>query len=305
MGSNSNILVKHLKGDKVECESKVSLWITTYPPSGVKEYVLTKGIFQRVLLYWKQWDMDMRQEVSNTRLGTFFQRPNDNEVSKDDICDYFKTTEKRVRDRLLNLAEIDFTQWSEMVKNNEEEEIVQKHMWDMFTPSANYQTSLYQASDEIYEMLSDKMSVSMREVVSSFTPGIENYLGIISLHMAVLDESWEINDSHVDMAFDILRDLFENLIEWLEGSVEVDSSKKKENNILEGLSTAYNSSPNFELDNQGDGWSRVIHIKNNYMEKTGVSKATADRHMKDYAMKIFIKQKKSQRIYYRLKRVQA
>ena len=183
VGSKSNILVKHMKGDKVECESKVSLWITTYPPSGVKDYVLTKGIFQRVLLYWKHWDMDMRQEVSNIRLGTFFQRADKNELSRDDICDYFTTTEKRVRDRLLNLAEIDFTQWS--AKNgNDKEEVVQQYMWDMFTPSDEYQTALYQASDNIYANLG-KMSASMAEIVSSFTPGIENYLGIISLHMAL------------------------------------------------------------------------------------------------------------------------
>ena len=301
VGSNSNILVKHLKGDKVECESKVSLWITTYPPSGVKEYVLTKGIFQRVLLYWKQWDMDMRQEVSNTRLGTFFQRPDNNEVSKDDICEYFKTTEKRVRDRLLDLSETTFTQWEEMVKKNEAEEVVQQYMWDMFTPSANYQTALYQASDEIYGMLSDRMSVSMSEVVASFTPGIENYLGIISLHMAVLDESWEINDEHVDMAFDILRDLFENLIEWLEGSVEIDSNKKKENKILESLTTAFNNSADFELEGKGGGWRRQKNVKGMYMDSTGVSKATAERHLKDYEMKIFTKQKYSGRIYYKLK----
>ena len=43
IGSNSNILVKHLSGRRIETESLVSLWITTYPPAGVKEYVLTKG----------------------------------------------------------------------------------------------------------------------------------------------------------------------------------------------------------------------------------------------------------------------
>ena len=111
VGSNSNVLVKHMKGNKIECDSLVSLWITTYPPKGVKDYVLTKGIFQRVLLYWAHWDMGMRQEVSTTRLGTFWQKPEENDLSKDDICDYFKDTEKRIRDRLLNMSEVTFTQW--------------------------------------------------------------------------------------------------------------------------------------------------------------------------------------------------
>tara|TARA_R110002074_G_scaffold59436_1_gene144668 strand:+ start:200 stop:1603 length:1404 start_codon:yes stop_codon:yes gene_type:complete len=299
VGSKSNILVKHMKGDKVECESRASLWITTYPPKGVKDYVLTKGIFQRVLLYWKHWDMDMRQEVSNTRLGTFFQRPEKNELSRDDICDYFTTTEKRVRDRLLNLAEINFTQWSEM-DDEEKEEVVQKYMWDMFTPDTNYQTSLYNASDAIYANLG-KMSASMAEIVSSFTPGIENYLGIISLHMAVLDESWEIKEKHVDMAFEILNDLFINLIQWLESSVEVDSNKNKENKILESLTTALNSSADIELEGHGGGWRKKLNVKSMYMEATGVSNATAERHLKDYAMKVFTRRKSAGRVHYRLK----
>ena len=72
IGSNSNILVKHLSGRRIETESLVSLWITTYPPAGVKEYVLTKGIFQRVLLYWSDWDMDRRMGVSMKRMERAF-----------------------------------------------------------------------------------------------------------------------------------------------------------------------------------------------------------------------------------------
>ena len=50
VGSNNNTLVKHTKAGRIETESLVSMWITTFPPKGVKDYVLTKGIFQRVLL---------------------------------------------------------------------------------------------------------------------------------------------------------------------------------------------------------------------------------------------------------------
>ena len=136
VGSGNNTLVKHMKGNKIECPSLVSLWITTYPPKGVKDYVLTKGIFQRVLLYYKHWDMDDRQEVSNRRLGTFMKKPVKKDITKDDLYDYFRNTEKRIRDRLLNMAEVSFTSWEES-SNEEKEDIVQEYMWDMFTPSLN------------------------------------------------------------------------------------------------------------------------------------------------------------------------
>ena len=299
IGSGGNILVKHMKGDKVECESLVSLWITTYPPKGVKEYVLTKGIFQRVLLYWAHWDMDMRQEVSNERLTTFYKKPSDMDITRDDIVDYFKDTDKIVRDRLLNLSETTFTEWSEMGRD-EQENIAQKYMWDMFTAGPNFTTALYQASDDIFERLKN-MDASMSEIVASFTPAIENYLGIFSTHLAVLDRKWVISDIHVDMAKEILLDLFDNLISWLEDSVEIGGNKAKEGKIIDELLYAFNSCTEYELDGSGDGWRRKTAMLNQYMEITGVSKSTAERHFKDYSVKLFNSKKSGKRVYLKRK----
>ena len=299
VGSGGNILTKPMKGDIIKCESLVSLWITTYPPKGVKEYVLTKGIFQRVLLYWSHWDMDMRQEVSNTRLGTFWKKPIETDLTKDDIYDYFKDTEKRVRDRLLNFAELTFTQWTEM-NREEQEEIAQQYMWDMFSADDDYETALYQASDEVFDLLRN-MSASMSEIVASFTPAIENYLAIISLHMAVLDKKWTITAQHVDMAFDILLDLFKNLISWLEDSVEINSNKSKENKIQEDFIKVYDECTGYEIVGHGDGWKRQSSFEAQYMSMTGVSKSTVRRHIKDYAGALFNIKKSGGRIYFRRK----
>ncbi len=299
VGSGGNVLTKPMKGDIIKCESLVSLWITTYPPKGVKEYVLTKGIFQRVLLYWSHWDMDMRQEVSNTRLGTFWKKPVPTDLTKDDIYDYFKNTEKRVRDRLLNLAEISFTVWDEMSRD-EQEEVAQQYMWDMFSADDDYQTALYQASDEIFDLLGN-MSAGMSEIVASFTPAVENYLGIISLHMAVLDQKWKITAKHVDMAFDILLDLFKNLISWLEDSVEINGNKGKENKINEDMLKAYNDCTGYEIEGNGDGWRRQASLEQLYIGTVGVSKSTVRRHFKDYASKLFNRKKSGGRVYLRRK----
>ena len=299
VGSGGNVLTKPMKGDIVKCESLVSLWITTYPPKGVKEYVLTKGIFQRVLLYWSHWDMDMRQDVSNTRLGTFWKKPIETDLTKDDIYDYFKSTEKRVRDRLLNFAEISFTVWTEMSRD-EQEEIAQAHMWDMFSADDDYETALYQASDEIFDLLRN-MSAGMSEIVASFTPAVENYLGIISLHMAVLDNKWKITAKHVDMAFDILLDLFKNLISWLEDSVEIGGNKGKESKIHEDMLKVYNECTGYEIDGQGDGWRRQASMWRMYMDNVGVSKSTVERHFKDHSSKLFNRKMSGGRVYLRRK----
>ena len=299
VGSGNNTLVKHMKGTKVECASLVSLWITTYPPKGVKEYVLTKGIFQRVLLYYRHWDMDERQEVSNRRLGTFFKKSVESDVTKDDLYDYFITTDKRIRDRLLNMAEKTFTQWQES-SDDEKEEIVQEHMWDMITPAPDYQTALYQASDDIYELLNG-MSPSMSEIVASFTPAIENYLGIFSVHMAILDGKWVVTAEHVDYAHEILFDLFQNLISWLEDSVEVGGNKQKEIKIHDAMIVSYGECTPHELDTHGDGWRLMAIVQSTYTSKAKVSKSTAERHFKDYGGSLFERKKMGGRVFLRKK----
>jgi len=241
----------------------------------------------------------MRQEVSNTRLGTFWKKPIETDLTKDDIYDYFKDTEKRVRDRLLNFAELTFTQWTEM-NREEQEEIAQQYMWDMFSADDDYETALYQASDEVFDLLRN-MSASMSEIVASFTPAIENYLAIISLHMAVLDKKWTITAQHVDMAFDILLDLFKNLISWLEDSVEINSNKSKENKIQEDFVKVYDECTGYEIVGHGDGWKRQSSFEAQYMSMTGVSKSTVRRHIKDYAGALFNIKKSGGRIYFRRK----
>jgi hypothetical protein len=241
--------------------------------------------------------MDERQEVSNRRLGTFFGRPPKNEITKDDLYNYFKDTDKRIRTRLQDMAEISYTQWTEM-NGDEKEEVVQEYMWEMFTPSNDYQTALYQASDEIYDLLRN-MSPSMSEIVASFTPAIENYLGIFSVHMAILDEKWEVTAEHVDLAHEILIDLFQNLIAWLEDSVEVGGNKQKESKAHEGMIAAYNECQPYEIEGHGDGWRLKQIFIPTYMEKAKVSKSTADRHFKDYGVSLFKSKKNGGRVFIR------
>lgn len=299
VGSGNNTLVKHMKGNKIECPSLVSLWITTYPPKGVKEYVLTKGIFQRVLLHYAHWDLDDRQDVSYTRLGTFYKRPSKVDYSREDLYEYFINTEKRIRDRLLNLEEITFTQWSES-SNEEKEEIVQNHMWEMFSTSKDFETALLQASDEIYDLLRN-MSPTMSDIVASFVPAIENYLGIFSVHMALLDESWVITADHVDMSHEILIDIFRNLITWLEDSVEIGNNKQKEAKITESMMSVYLECTPHEIENFGDGWRLQSIVMGQYENSAKVSKSTAQRHFKDYGGDLFQRKKSGGRVYIRRK----
>jgi hypothetical protein len=285
IGTENNKIVKHMKNGIVENESLVSLWITTFPPKGVKEYVLTKGIFQRVLLYWGEWDMDKRQSVSTLRLNTFGKKPQKVSMSKADIIEYFKELDKRLRDRVLTLSDTKFIEWDSMTRE-EQEEKVQEIWWECFTYGDDFRIALQQAKDDYFELVKI-MDPSLSEVVASFLPGIENYLGIFSTHIAMLDESWEVKPEYVDMAHEILYDLFTNLISWLEDEVEVGMKEAQKTHYKERWIKAYNECSEFDLGDRGPEWRRITTVKKRYIASTGVSLATATRHFKDYGLVMF------------------
>ena len=299
IGSNSNILVKHLSGKRIETESLVSLWITTYPPAGVKEYVLTKGIFQRVLLYWSDWDMDRRMGVSMKRMERAFTSGSKQKVSYEEIVDYFTTLEKRLRDRVLNLTEVSFAEWDAMPRD-EQEAAVQSVMNEMFTADESFYVATYDLVEDLYSLL-EPLNFAIANVVASFIPAMENYSVILATHIAMMDNIWVVTGEHLDMAKEIIYDLFKNLILWLEGEVEVGAKQNEKANHAKNWITAYNVVSSVELDKKGEGWRKKSAVLKEYMLKEQVTRGTAFNRFAKWGAHLYDAGKDASTVYIRLK----
>lgn len=299
VGSNNNKLVLHQKGGRLETESLVSLWITTYPPSGVKEYVLTKGIFQRVLLYWSHWSMERRMAVSQMRGEKAYKRTEKMKVSYEDLTDYFKGLEKRLRDKVLDATETKFVEWQAMTRE-EQEELLQESMTEIFSADESFYPALYDAIEDYYSLLTG-LGPGISEVVSSFIPAIENYTVIFATHMAMMDKSWVVTGEHVDMSKEILYDLFKNLIQWLEGEVEIGPKIAEKATQRNRWVVAYQNIEAVELGNRGEGWRRKKDIINTYMTQNAVTRGTAFNHFAKWAKGMFNQAKDGKVVFLRLK----
>lgn len=300
VGSNNNMLVKHTKTGRIETESLVSLWITTYPPSGVKEYVLTKGIFQRVLLYWSNWTMERRKAVSEIRAESAFKVTPPMKVSYDDITGYFKDLELRLRNRVLNLTETTFVEWDEMVRADKEG-LVQSVMDRMFTADENtFYPALLDAIDDYYTLLNG-LNPNILEVVSSFIPAMENNTLIFATHIAMLDESWVVTGEHVDMAKDILYDIFRNLILWLEDEVEIGPKVQEKASNRGKWASAYHAVDGVELGNRGDGWRSKTKVIRSYEQLNTVSQGSAYNNFDKWAKGMFDTTKDGRVVFIRIK----
>jgi len=299
VGSNNNVLVKHTKAGRIETESLVSLWITTYPPAGVKEYVLTKGIFQRVLLYWSNWTMERRMNVSHIRAESAFKKIPKMKVSYDEVTNYFMTLEKRLRDKVLDVTETPFVEWDSMSRERQED-LLQESMTEIFSATDDFYPAMFDAIEEYYELLTG-LGPGISEVVASFVPAMENYTVIFATHMAMMDETWEVNGDHVDMSKEILYDLFKNLIQWLEGEVEIGPKVAERATQRNKWIVAFQQVEPMELGNRGDGWRKKGSIMSTYMTQNSVTRGTAFNHFSKWAKNIFDTAKDGKVVYLRLK----
>mgnify|MGYP003110330647 FL=1 len=299
VGSNNNILVKHTKAGRIETESLVSLWITTYPPSGVKEYVLTKGIFQRVLLYWSNWGMDRRMNVSMRRADSAFKKTPKMKVSYEDITGYFRELERKMRNKVLEVTETKFVEWDNMSRD-EQEELLQESMTDVLSADESFYPAMYTAIEDYYALLTG-LGPGIGDVVASFIPAMENYTVILSTHIALMEDTWVVNDEHVDMAKEILYDLFNNLIEWLEGEVEIGAKIAEKANQKARWLAAHDASNPFDLGGRGDNWRKRSDVMAAYMNQNQVTRGTAYNHFNKWANNMFDQGKDGKVVFLRLR----
>ena len=304
IGSEENILKKHTKDGPIELESMVSLWITTYPPQGVKEYVLNKGIFQRVLLFWRDWTVDMRQRISEERVVLPWAKQDKASVDYSDIVDHFTELEEEVIERTCSLSSTIRSEWDEM-ERMDREDIVQSVMGNVEKPGLlskddTFDGAMLSAVDDYYTILRN-MDPKLMQVVSSFMPAIENYTIVLAVHLAMLERVWVVNGNHVQMAEEILYDLFQNLILWLEDEVQV-GAKAGERRAREAAwkeSIARCETFDFD-DRRGFGWARKSQLLEFYGRSRNVGRNTRFAHF-DKANYMFDSTREGAAIYCRLK----
>jgi len=285
-GTGRNILTKHLRDGTITIKSEVSLWITTFPPKGIKEHVLDKGIFQRVLLYWRDWTIEMKKDVAYQLAASVHKRVK-HEVSYKEITDFFEELQQQLKSRVCHLVGITGLQWDE-ADDDTQEEWVMKVMDEMFLIDGSYVPALISAIDEYYSLV-EQMDPHKQGVCASFIMGLQNYTNIIAHHMAMLEGTWVVRGDHIDMAKEILYDLYHNLIHWLEAEVKVGMGAKEAKNMEIGWKKAYFACEKVDFDDsRGDGWVAKSSMYSAYGKQQNLSSNNSiNKRYNQYGAKMF------------------
>jgi len=300
VGTRANILTKLLKDGEINTESRISLWLTTFPPDGVREVVLGKGVFQRVLLLIRPWAVERRENVSERRMNTAFRKPPDFEHGIGEFRDYFRTIRKNYRDRILSLADITLIEWGnlEFDEINQiptgQEALVQSVMYDVWVFSNDYHPLLNAHKDHMYELVR-LMNEQMMSVCAAFIPNLLNYTIIFSVHIALLEQytqhgevrDYKVTGDHLDMAAEIIYDLYEDLVTWLESEIELTQATEARKIKKEAWRKAYASCKVVSVDKKEGDWVRKAELLNIYaLENGGISRNSQFLHFKN-AKKLF------------------
>ena len=285
-GTGRNILTKHMARDTFSVKSEVSLWITTYPPKGIKEHVLDKGIFQRVLTYWRHWTLEMKRDVNHELAQAVHNRP-EFEISFDKVADFFADLKTKLRDRVLNLSGLSHLEWTDM-NEDDKETTVMSVMDRMFEVDSSYVPALIAAIDEYYTLV-EPMGPEKQGICASFIMGLQNYTNVLSHHMAMIEGSWKVTGDHIDMAKEILFDLYQNLIQWLESEVKVGSGGNEKKKMEGYWKDAYNRCERFDFDDQrGVSWVKKAEMYKVFGNIANLSsKGSVNGKYNDYGAKMF------------------
>ena len=307
VGSHSNTLTKHMKNGTVETESRVSFWITSFPPSGVKEYVLTKGLFQRVLLLYRPWSDDMRQMVSERRMSGVFKNKLTEVQSLDDIATHFIHIREKSEARLLHTVGMTQEEWDELTPSSKEE-VARASMHEMFTIDASFEPQLMASTAEYYTLVRG-MEKHLSDVVCSFIPNILNYTIVFATHIALmrverdsipLDGEWRVTGDDVEMATEILYDIYEQLVLWLESEVEVGAKAAEKIARKDEWANAMKPCKTVDIEGKGEGWVLKNELFDRYANQLGKSKPTVYKRFKDVE-KIFKTHRVGSAVYVKFK----
>ena len=101
-------------------------------------------------------------------------------------------------------------------------------------------------------------------------------------------EKWDITGEHIDMAMEILYDVFERLIIWLESDLELGAAKVEKITMITAWKKAFDACKSLDLGGKkGDGWATKKELLKVYGRQQERSEPVAYSHYRKAKKTLF------------------
>ena len=208
--------------------------------------------------------------------------------SLDDIALHFSGIAERTRQRLLLMSNTTDEEWDALSPAGKEE-IARACMHEMFTIDPSFEPQILASVDEYYTLVRG-MEKHLSDVVCSFIPNILNYTVLFATHLALMrvmrddiphDGEWKVTGDDVEVATEMLYDIYEQLVLWLESEVEVGAKAAEKVARRDEWNNAFKACKASEIEGRGDGWVLKNDMFDRYANQLGKSKPTVYKRFKD------------------------
>lgn len=204
IGSGDNRVGKKLaKGPALSYPTDVTLMLTTYPPDGLGDVVLKRGLLQRTILVVKEMTHDQRKRVADEYWKSFEGLQGDlyiNPITK--LPDY-RTTEQLMDDVGKKLKEVD--DWAHTVRDITMTPEAAKKLHNLTRTFQNQVQSL---------------NPFLQAKVHEFITRMMRHMAVLTAHVAILNKSSTIEPEHVVVLEKFhAKERFEDLITYLSNNI--------------------------------------------------------------------------------------
>ena len=200
----------------------------------------------------------MKRNIAHELADAVHNEP-DFEISYDEVVEFFSDLIIRLRQRVCEINGISVTEWNDSVRELQEA-WAGNAMRSLFQIDESYRSALHQAIDDYYDLV-ENMDPKKQGVCASFIMGLQNYTNILAHHMAMIEGVWVVTGDHIDMAKEVLYDLYHNLIDWLESEVKVGMASAAKRKLQASWKGSYWRCEQFDFnDNRGPGWVKKAKL---------------------------------------------
>jgi len=246
IGSESNKIEKRMAhGDPIELQPHCSLLITSIMPPGLNEVVLNTGFMQRILVF-PRWLTD------KDRL--------DNAMRDVDNLGVSDTQIEEINNLLV---------YFEKIKNHYKNNVI--------VIPASIKPILKQKVITFFKII-EKANLSIKPLLMTFLSRYQNFMYILAVHYAAIRLDNIVIKEDLDNAYDIIFNIFNEIVFWLETSVQMSKGETKIRGYWLKVCEIFDdkiSVGNMELQ---------THLK----EILRVSKPTAIKYMKAFSERGYI-----------------
>tara|TARA_R110002051_G_scaffold322577_1_gene413448 strand:- start:75 stop:563 length:489 start_codon:yes stop_codon:yes gene_type:complete len=145
------------------------------------------------------------------------------------------------------------------------------------------------------------MDPQMADVVCAFIPNLLNYTIILATHLSMLDDysrtdelfpeptfHFVVGGDHIEMAAEIIYDLYEELVTWLESEVQLEKEMRATKTRIAAWKSAWSSCKLVSVEGKQGDWARKSEIMSVYAKQNGgVSKNTQFNHYNQVKKDLF------------------